>query len=188
MFARKLFPRWRLLCTLPLIVMSFQFAGASPAAAEGGATEFNIQTTVPVSNINVVERGCVPPSPIDQNIRLNGDFVIQAHVVLPPSPVTPPSPIIPTGTIVTLHLDATRISGVGLANGALYRGRQGTSQNFESSLTNMIVFNTEFELVPSQPNQMPPSPVCPVQLTFQVQLYETEPGFPAISANLNSPD
>lgn len=162
-------------------------AGAAPAVArdeEGGASEFNNQATVSVSDLNIV---CTPPNPINQGIRLTGDFVIEAHIVLPPSPVTPPSPIIPAGTIVTLHLDATRISGVGLTDGTLYRGSQGTSQNFVYPPSTMG-FETAFDLIPSQPSELPPSPICPAQLTFQVQLYETEPGFPAISASLNAPE
>ncbi len=184
MFARKLRSNRHLLRVLPLAAMWLQFTGASPAVADGGASEFNIQATVSVSNLDLV---CTPPSPITQGIRLTGDFVIQAHIVLPPRPILPPSPVIPAGTIVTLHLDATGINGVGLADGTLYQGSQGTSQNFEQAPSTMLFF-TALDLVPSQPNQTPPSPVCPVQLTFQVQLYATEVGVPAISASLNPPD
>ncbi len=189
MLARKLLSNRRFLWALPLAAMLLQLAGASPATAQSGASEFNIQTTVSVSNLDLI---CTPPSPITQGIRLTGDFVIQAHIVLPPRPILPPSPVIPPGifppgTIVTLHLDATGISGVGLTDGTLYRGSQGTSQNFEQAPSTML-FITAFDLVSSQPNQTPPSPVCPVQLTFQVQLYATEVGVPAISASLNPPD
>jgi hypothetical protein len=169
------------LLILLLGAMLLQLAGASPAAAEGGASEFNTQTTVSVSSLNLF-----PANPCNQGIQLTGDFVIQAHIVVPPSPVTPPSPIIPAGTSVTLHLDATRISGVGLTDGTLYQGSQGTSQNFESAPSTMV-FSSAFDLVPSQPAQTPPSPVCPAQLSFQVQVYEVEPGVPAISASLNPP-
>lgn len=158
--------------------------GVSLAVAEDGASEFNTQATVSVSNVNIV---CTPPSPVNQDIRLTGDFVIEAHIVLPPNPVLPPSPIIPAGTIVTLHLDATRISGVGLIDGTLYRGSQGTSQNFVYPPSTMV-FGAAFDLIPSQPSETSPNPICPVQLTFQVQLYETEPGFPVISASLNTPE
>jgi hypothetical protein len=85
-----------------------------------------------------------------------------------------------------LHLDATRISGVGLTDGTLYQGSQGTNQNFVYPLSTMV-FNPSFDLVPSQPTQVPPSPVCPAQLTFQVQLIAAEAGVPAISASLNMP-
>ncbi len=113
--------------------------------------------------------------------------MIQAYIVLPPSPVVPPSPIIPAGTSVTLHLDATRISGVGLTDGTLYRGSQGTSRNFVYPPSTMF-FEAAFDLIPSQPSEVSPSTVCPAQLTFQVQLDETEPGFPAISARLDTPE
>jgi hypothetical protein len=114
--------------------------------------------------------------------------VIQAHIVVPPNPVLPPSPVFPPlGTIVTLHLDATRISGVGLADGTIYQGRQGTSQNFVLEAPTMV-FDTGFNLAPSQTDQVSPSPVCPVQVAFQVQVFETEPGFFVISASLDTPD
>jgi len=86
-----------------------------------------------------------------------------------------------------LHLDATNINGVGLTDGTLYRGSPGTSQNFVDAQS-MMAFDAEFGLVPSQPAGTPPSPVCPSQLMFQVQIYETEPGFPGISAILSISD
>ena len=186
MFARKLFPKRRLFGVLLIVVISLQFAMASPMIAgtcERTSTvcEFDVQTTVSVSDLNVA---CTPPSPITQGIQLIGDFVIRAHIVLPPSPVTPPSPIIPPGTIVTLHLDATRVNGIGLADNVLYQGSQGTSQNFVDAQS-MMAFESEFGLVSSHPTETPPSPICPTQLSFQVQMYETESGFPAISAILN---
>src|SRR6266498_5204556 len=188
MLTRKLFSNQRLLWMLLLCLMFLQFAGASPAMAAtcdrtSTICEFDTQTTVSVSNLNVA---CTPPSPITQENQLTGDFVIRAHIVLPPRPITPPSPIIPAGTTVTLHLDATRISGVGLMDGTLYQGSQGTNQNFVYPPSTML-FNSSFELIPSQPTETPPSPVCPAQLTFQVQLYATELGIPAISASLNTP-
>jgi hypothetical protein len=187
MFTRKLRSSQRLLWVLPLVAMLLQFAEASPASAatcERTSTMcvFDIQTTVSVSNLGIA---CTPPSPITEGMQINGEFLIRAHIVLPPSPVVPPSPIIPAGTILTLHLDATNINGVGLTDGALYHGSQGTSQNFESS--DAMAFGARFELIPSQPTETPPSPVCLAQLTFQVQVYETEPGFPGISASLGIP-
>jgi len=182
MFARKSFRGWQLLLVLPLVALLLYFAGAAPVAAGEGASPIHAQTTVSVADLDVV---CTPPSPITpQNIRLNGDFVINAHIVLPPSPVTPPSPVVPFGTIVTLHLDATRISGVGLADGTIYQGRRGMSQNFVLEAPTTI-FDTAFNLVPSQSNQLPPSPVCPVQVVFEVQVIETEPGFAVITASLD---
>jgi hypothetical protein len=188
MFARKLFSGRHLLLMLSLLAMLLSLTGVSPAldaTCDRTSTicEFDAQAIVSISNANIA---CTPPSPITQAIRLTGDFVIRAHIVLPPSPITPPSPIIPAGTTVTLHLDATRISGVGLTDGTLYQGSQGTSQNFVFA-PSTVVFNSAFDLVPSQPTQTPPSPVCPAQLTFQVQLYATELGIPAISASLNAP-
>jgi len=173
---------------LSLVAMLLQLAGASPVMAAtcdrtSMICEIDTQTTVSVSNLNIA---CTPPSPITQEIQLTGDFVIRAHIVLLPSPVTPPSPIIPGGTIVTLHLDATRISGVGLTDGTLYQGSQGTDQNFVFASSTMV-FNSAFELVPYQPTETPPSLVSPAQLAFQVQLYATELGIPAISASLNTP-
>src|SRR5262245_53132738 len=184
MIAHKLLPNRYHRQVLLLAAMLLVLVGASPATAQGGASEFNIQATVSVVNLDLA---CVSPSPITPAIRFNGNFVIQAHIVLPPSPVTPPSPIIAAGTIVTLHLDATGINGVGLTDGTLYQGSQGTSQNFVRAPSTML-FNTAFNLVPSQPNQLPPSPICPAQVAFQVQLYATEVGFPAISASLTTPD
>jgi hypothetical protein len=188
MFTRKLCSSQRLLWVLPLVAMLLQFAEASPVSAatcERTSTMcvFDIQTTVSVSNLKIA---CTPPSPITQEIQLTGDFVIRAHIVLPPSPVVPPSPTLPAGAIVTLHLDATSINGVGLTDGTLYQGSPGTSQNFVDAQS-MMAFEAEFGLVPSQPTETPPGPVCPAQLTFQVQVYETEPGFPGISASLSIP-
>ncbi|SRR6266498_1231656 len=189
MLTRKLFSNQRLLWMLLLCLMFLQFAGASPAMAAtcdrtSTICEFDTQTTVSVSNLNIA---CTPPSPITQEIQLTGDFVIRAHIVLPPSPITPPSPVIPAGANITLHLDATHISGVGLTDGVLYQGSQGTNQNFEFASSTMY-FTGAFNLIPSQPAQTPPSPVCPTQLTFQVQLYATELGIPAISASLSAPE
>ena len=188
MFARKLFSGRHLLWMLSLLAMLLSLTGASPALAAtcdrtSTICEFDTQAIVSVSNVNLV---CTPPSPITQEIQITGDLVIRAHIVLPPSPITPPSPIIPGGTIVTLHLDATRISGVGLTDSTLYQGSQGTDQNFVFASSTMV-FNSSFDLAPSQPTQTPPSPVCPAQLAFQVQLYATELGIPAISASLNTP-
>jgi hypothetical protein len=189
MFARKLFSGRHLLWRLSLLAMLLSLTGVSPALAAtcdrtSTTCVFDTQTTISVSNLNVV---CTPPSPITQEIQLGGDFVIRAHIVLPPSPVTPPSPSIPAGTIVTLHLDATRISGVGLTDDVLYQGNQGTNQDFEFAPSTMY-FTGAFNLIPSQPTQTPPSPVCPAQLNFQVQLYATELGIPAISASLSAPE
>ncbi len=188
MFPRKISSGRHLLWMLSLVALWFQVAGVSPVMAAtcdrtSTICEFDTQAIVSVANLDVL---CTPPSPITQAIRLTGDFVIRAHIVLPPSPITPPSPIIPAGTVVTLHLDATRISGVGLTDGTLYQGSQGTSLNFVFAPSTMA-FNSSFDLVPSQPTETPPSPVCPAQLTFQVQLYATELGIPAISASLNTP-
>jgi hypothetical protein len=83
-----------------------------------------------------------------------------------------------------LRLDTTNINGVALLDGILYQGSLGTSQNFVNAQS-MVDFEAEFGLVSSQPTETPPSPVCPTQLTFQVQLYTTEAGVPAISASLN---
>jgi hypothetical protein len=188
MFARKLYSSQHLLWGLTLVAMFIQLAGASPVMAAtcdrtSTICEFDTQSTVSVSNLNIV---CVSPSPITQEIGLSGDFVIQAHIVLPPSLVTPPSPIIPAGTIVTLHLDATRISGTGLLDGTFYHGNQGTSLGFES-VSNTMEFESNFNLIPSQSNEVSPNPVCLVKVSFQVQLYATEVGIPAISASLNTP-
>ena len=188
MFSRKLFSGQHLLWALELVAMILQLAGVPPVRAAtcerlSANCEFDAQAIVSVSNLNVV---CTPPSPITQGIQLTGDLVIRAHIVLPPSPVVPPSPILPPGTIVTLHLDATNINGVRLADSTIYQGGQGTSQNFVNAQS-MMVFESEFGLVPSQPTESPPSPICPAQLNFQVQIYETEPGFLAISAILNMP-
>lgn len=189
MFARKLFSGQHFLWILSLVALLFPLMGASPAlAATCDRTSticvFDTQAIIPVANLNVV---CTPPSPITQEIRLNGDFVIRAHIVLPPSPITPPSPVIPAGTIVTLHLDATRISGVGLADGTLYLGGQGTSQGFKP-ISDTMTFGTMFDLMPSQASEVSPNPVCPTQLSFQVQFYATELGIPAISASLSTPE
>ena len=183
MFAQKLFSNRRFLQVLPLAAILLLLAGGAPVTAENGASETNTQAMVSVSNLNIV---CTPPSPVNPTIQLTGDFVIQAHIVLPPSPILPPRPVIPAGTIVTLHIDATGISGVGLTDGTVYRGSQGTSQNFVQA-SDTMVFNTAFDLVPSQTNQTPPSPICPVQAAFQVQLHVTEIGFATISASLNPP-
>lgn len=106
---------------MPIVAILLQFMGASPVTATtceriSPNCEFDAEATVSVSNFNVV---CTPPSPITQGIQLNGDFVIRAHIVVPPSPVLPPSPVIPAGTIVSLHLDATSISGLGLTDDIL---------------------------------------------------------------------
>ena len=185
MFAQRLFSIRYLRRALPLlaIAMLLQFAGAFPAAADVGASEFNIQTAVSVSNL--VFR---PPNPCYQAIRLTGDFVIQAHIViLPHSIFSQSSPVVPAGTIVTLHLDATQIGGIGLTDGTLYQGRMGTSQTFTSVPSSMIYY-ASFDLVPQNPNEVSPSPACPTQVAFQVQVYATELGFPAISASLYTPD
>src|SRR6266545_4426006 len=152
MFPRKLSSGRHLFWMLSLVAMSLQLAGASPVMAAtcdrtSTICEFDAQAIVSVSDLNIA---CTPPSPITQEIRLNGDFVIRAHIVLPPSPITPPSPIIPAETIVTLHLDAMQISGVGLTDGTLYQGSQGTNLNFVFAPSTMA-FNSSFDLVPSQP-------------------------------------
>jgi hypothetical protein len=188
MFSQKLFSDRHLLWMLILVALLFPLAGASPVMAAicdrtSTVCEFDTQTTVSVSDVDVI---CTPPSPITQEIRLTGDFVIRAHIVLPPSPITPPNPIIPAGTTVTLHLDATRISGVGLTDGTLYQGSQGTSLGFDS-ISNAMEFGSNFGLIPSQSNEVSPNPVCPVEVSFDVQLYATEFGIPAISASLNTP-
>jgi hypothetical protein len=85
-----------------------------------------------------------------------------------------------------LHLDATRISGISLTDDTLYQGNQGTSQGL-GFVSNTMAFTAAFNLIPFQNSELPPSPVCPTQLTFQVQLYATELGIPAISATLNMP-
>lgn len=185
-FTRTLFSGRHLLWVLPLLAMLLPFVGVSPATAAtcdriGPNCEFDAQAIVSVSDLDLY-----PAGPCDQGIRLNGDFVIRAHTVTPPSPILSPSPIIPAGTIVTLHLDATRISGVGLTDGTFYQGSQGTNQNFVYPPSTMI-FNSSFDLLPSQPTQLPPRPICPAQLAFQVQLYATEAGVPAISASLSAP-
>ena len=185
MFAQRLFsvPYLRWILPLLAIAMLLQLVTVSPAAADFGATEFNTGTTVPVSNL--VFR---PPNPCDQAILLNGDFVIQAHIVtLPNSVFSQSSPAIPAGTIVTLHLDATQIGGIGLTDGTLYQGRMGTSQTFTSVPSSMIYY-ASFDLVPQNPNEVSPSPACPTQVAFQVQVYATELGFPAISASLYTPE
>jgi hypothetical protein len=189
MFARRSFLTLRLLWVLSLVPISLSLAKVSPVKAEtcdrtSTICEFDTQATVSVSNLNIV---CVSPSPITQEIRLNGDFVIRAHIVLPPSPATPPSPIIPAGTIITLHLDATRITGTGLLDGTFYHGNQGTSLGFES-VPNTMEFEANFNLIPSQSNEVSPSPVCPAEVSFQVQIYATELGVPAISATLSTPE
>jgi hypothetical protein len=189
MLTRKLFLNQRFLWALVLVAMFLRSAGTPPVMAAtcdrtSTMCEFDTQAVVSVSNLNVV---CVSPNPITEGIQLTGNFAIRAHIILPPSPITPPSPIIPAGTTVTLHLDATRISGVGLMDGRLYQGSQGTNQNFVYPPSTMV-FNSSFDLVPSQPTQTPPSPVCPTQVAFQVQLYATELGIPAISATLSTPE
>jgi hypothetical protein len=188
MLARKLFSNRRVLWILSLVALLLSLTGASPALAAtcdrmSTICEFDTEAIVPVTNLNVV---CTPPSPITQGIQISGDFVIRAHIVLLHSPTTPPSPIIPAGTTVNLHIDATHISGVGLPNGTLYQGSQGTSLGF-GSVSNTMAFTAAFNLIPVQNSELPPSPVCPTQSTFQVQLYATELGIPAISASLNTP-
>jgi hypothetical protein len=188
MFVRKLFSNRRSLWMLSLFALLLSFTGASPALAAtcdrmSTICEFDTQAIVSVANVNLV---CTPPSPITQGIQISGDLVIRAHIVLPPGPITPPSPIIPAGTTVTLHLDATHISGVGLTDGGLYQGSQGTSLGF-GSVSSTMAFTAAFDLMPSQPSEVSPNPVCPTQLTFQVRLYATELGIPAISASLNPP-
>lgn len=187
MFARIVFSGQRVFFALVLVVVLLQLAAVSPvssATCERTSTvcEFDTQTIVSVSNLTIV---CTPPSPITQEIRLSGDFLIRAHIVLPPSPILPPSPVLPVGTIVALHLDATGISGIGLIDGTFYQGSEGTSLAFES-VSNAMEFEPSFNLIPSQTNALPPNPVCPTQLTFQLQLYATELGFPAISGSLDT--
>ena len=64
--------------------------------------------------------------------------MIQVHIVTLPNPVfSQNSPVVPAETIVTLHLAATQISGVGLTDGTLYQGSMGTSQTFVSALSSM---------------------------------------------------
>jgi hypothetical protein len=185
-----LFKLSALLASLILLLgaMLLPFAGYSPAAAKDGASEFDTQATVSVSNLDLY-----PASRCNQGIRLRGNFKIRAHIVLLPkwAPTPTTSRVIPAGGTVTLHLDATGVSGVGLTDGTLYQGSQGTSQNFESAPSTMV-FSPAFDLVPSQGTQIIgpqiyPRAVCPAQLSFQVQVYEVEPGVPAISAILNPP-
>jgi hypothetical protein len=187
MFPQKSFSGQHRLWLLPIVAILLQFMGTSPMMAKtcdriGPNCEFDAQAIVSVLDLDLY-----PGSPCDQGIRFNGDFVIQAHIVLPPSPIVPPGPMIPAGTTVNLHLDATPISGVGLTDGTLYRGSQGTDQNFVYPPSTMT-FTTTFSLIPSQPSELPPRPICPAQLTFQVQLYATEAGVPVISASLNVPE
>ena len=179
MFTQKLLSNRHLLWSLLFAMMFALILGVSSVTAESNSGETNTQAIVSVSNLDLV---CTPPSPITQDIRLSGDFVIQAHIVEQgPSPFLPPRPII------TLHLDATGISGVGVTDGTLYRGQQGPSQNFQQG-PSPFVFDTTFNLVPSQSNELPPNPICPARVSFQVQVYATEPGFYVISASLNPPD
>ncbi len=63
-------PLW----VLPLVALLFQLAGVSPVRAAtcdrtSTICEFDTQTTVSVSDLNVV---CTPPSPITQEVRLIG--------------------------------------------------------------------------------------------------------------------
>ena len=185
MFSQKLFSGRHLLLVLPLVMLLVQFAGVSLATAAtcdrmNPNCEFDVQAIVPVSDLAVF---CTPPNPITQGIWLTGDFALRAHIVVPPNPILPPNPIIPVGTTITLHLDATRVSGIGLTDGTLYWGGQGTTQSFVDPPSAMK-FSSSFELMPLQPTQTPPNPVCPAELSFQVQLYSTEAGIPAISATL----
>jgi hypothetical protein len=184
MFSRKPLSLWYLIWLLPLIVMLPHLVAASPTTDERGASELNTEAIISVSNLDLA---CTPPSPVTQTIRLTGKFVVQAHIVLPPSPILPPSPVIPVGTIVTLHLDATDISGIGLTDGTVFQGSQGPSQNFKQG-PSPFIYDTTFDLIPSQSNETPPSPICPVQVAFQAQAYATEIGVPAISVSLITPD
>lgn len=170
MLIQNLIVRRYFLWSLPLLAMLFQLAGPSSAAALSGAYVVDTAMTIPVSNLIVH-----PPSPCDQAI-LSGDFVIQAHIVhLFTSTMYDTS-------IVTLHLDATGISGTCL-DSTLYQGSQGTSQDFTYTGDPMI-FDATFNLVPKQPNPFPPSPGIPVQLAFQVQIYTAEGGIPALSVSI----
>ena len=178
MFAQKLSSHRHFLRVLPLLALLMQFAGVSPAEASTGAYVFDTQATVSVSGLAVH-----PPSPCDQEIQFSGEFVIQAHIVYPLGPIYPPEPTLPTGTMVVLHLDATGISGIGLSDGALYQGTQGTSQTFFDT-TSPMLFDAAFELVPSNPNQHPPSPCRLLQSTFEVQIFYAGEGNYGLSVNL----
>jgi hypothetical protein len=177
MFTQKLLSNRHLLWVLSFAMMFALILDVSSMTAENSSSATITQAIVAVSNLDFA---CTPPSPITQDIQLSGDFVIQAYIATPPSPVLPPSPII------TLHLDATGISGVGVTDGLLYRGQQGPSQNFQQG-PSPFVFDTTFDLVPAQSNELPPRPICPVQVSFQVQVYATEVGFYVVSASLNPP-
>ena len=181
MFTQKLISGRYFLGVLPLLALFVQFASASPAAASTGAYVFDTQATVSVYDLTLL-----PPNPCYQPVQLNGDFVVQAHLVFPPEPVYPPEPVIATGTIVILHLDATGISGIGLSDGTLYQGTQGKSQTFFYS-TSPMLFDAAFNLVPSEPNQAPPNPCSPVSLTFQAQLFYAGEGGYGLSVSLVSP-
>ena len=178
MFTKKLIFSRHFLWLLPLLALVFQFAGASPAAALSGAYVFDTQATVSVSDLTLH-----PPNPCYQDVRLSGDFVIQAHIVFPPEPIFPPDPIIPTETIVILHLDATGISGIGLSDGALYQGTQGISQTFFYTASPMV-FDAAFSLVPSQPNHFPPSPCSSPQFTFEAQIFYAGEGSYGLSVTI----
>jgi hypothetical protein len=168
MFAQKISLGRHFLWMLSLVASLLSLTAASPALAatcDGTSTicEFDREAIVSVANLNFV---CTPPSPITQGIQITGDFVIRAHIVVPPSPVLPPSPILPMGTVVTLHLDATRVSGVGLTDGTLYQGGQATSQGF-GPISDTMTFGAIFDLMPSQSNKVSPSSVCPTQLLMR---------------------
>ncbi len=180
MFVRKLILARHLFWALLIVAMYLQFAGASPAAAATDVYIVYTATTLSVSNLNLY------PSNHCDYIQLAGDFVIQAHIVYPSNTIFPPNPSLPAGTNVTLHLDATHISGIGLTDGMLYQGTQGTSQDFVYPPSTMV-FNAAFELIPSQPNPFPPNPCSPAQLTFQVQIYTAEGGIPALSVSILPP-
>jgi hypothetical protein len=87
------------------------------------------------------------------------------------------------GTIATLHLDATGITGIGQTDGTVYQGTQGTSQPFNASLDSMN-FDTTFNLIPQDLGDSSLSPACSLQPTFQVQIYYLEMGVSGISASL----
>jgi len=153
-----------------IIALTLSFGTASPAAARQRARVYSVSASVPVQNLVVH-----PPSPCSEEMQLEGNFLVQGHVVYPPGP-----PVFPQKMRANLHLVADGITAVGLTTGEIYQGRgdSETTVRFDEPNANFPM-RVAFLLHGSNPNH-PPSP-CKAQVAFSVSIVQAaQPSEPPI--------
>lgn len=158
---------------MALIALTLLFGTAAPAAARERAQVFNINASVPAENLVVH-----PPGPIFEAIELAGNFVVEAHIVLPPGP-----PVAPQKMQVNLHLIADEITGTGMTTGDIYEGQGGGGATFHFDGPNAnFSYQAAFRLHASDALH-PPVPIR-AQITFYVSIVESQDQLGAPSLNI----